>query len=279
MSATKLLITIAVFLFSSMGFSTPQRGKYFDRAIFVIFENTNYDAAMKQPFFKHLADQGAIFSNFLALAHPSQGNYIGLTSGSLNGVYGDGNVDLNVNNIVDLLEAKGITWKVYADGYPGKCFTGKKQGKYVRKHNPFISYVNIQKNPARCAKIVNSDQFAQDITQGTLPEYVFYIPDMDNDGHDTGVAFADSWYSHKFSSLVSDENFMANTALISTFDENAGSGKNLIYTSIVGPMVKQGMYPDTLNIYSLLNLVEDNWGLGNLGNSDMTAKPIPNIWQ
>ncbi len=256
-----------------------QSGRYFDRAIFVVFENTNYSAAIKQPFFKSLADEGAHFTNFLALTHPSQPNYIALTSGSLNGVSTNGVVNLNAPNIADLLDAKGITWKVYAEKFPGNCFTGASKSGYARKHNPFISYLNIQTIPSRCANIVNADEFDVDAANGRLPEYVFYVPDNRNSGHDTGVAYADKWYAKKFSKYVGDVNFMKDTVLISTFDENGSGSRNQIYTSIVGPSIRAGVYPTEVTLYSLLKLIEENWSLGNLGKEDAKAVPIPNIWQ
>jgi hypothetical protein len=256
-------------------------GKHFDRMITVIFENTNYSEAIGKPFFNYLADQGALFSNFLAVARPSQPNYIALTSGSLNDVEDNKIVDLNVSNIVDLLEAKGITWKVYAQKFPGHCFTGPIHKTYRRKHNPFISYLNIQQNPARCSRIVNARKFDQDAANGTLPNYVFYIPDMNNDGHDTDVEFADRWFGNKFSEYVQDDKFMENTVLVSTFDESNArtSPINQIYTSIYGPAVKPGFYAQNLNTYSLLALAEQNWDLGNLGKEDVNAPRIPNIWK
>mgnify|MGYP000947856384 FL=1 len=191
MSLSKVF-TFFIFL-TFVGFanqSLADKGKFFDRAIFVVFENTNYSNALKQPFLKKLANQGALFTNFLAPTHPSQGNYVALTAGSMNGVTGDGLYNLNVNNIADLLEAKGLTWKVYAEDYPGNCFTGNSK-KYVRKHNPFISFTNIQKNPSRCSNIVNANQFDIDAKSGKLANYIFYVPNLNNDGHDTGVAYAD----------------------------------------------------------------------------------------
>lgn len=278
---TRILFFLAttVALLASPLSEAASTGKYFDRAIIVIFENTNYVDALKQPFFKQLANQGANFSNFMALTHPSQGNYIALTSGALHGVANDGTTDLNVSNIADLLEAKGLTWKVYAEDYPGSCFTGTTSQGYVRKHNPFISYLNIQRNPARCANIVNASQFDQDAAQGTLPNYVFYIPNIRNDAHDTGIAYADKWYSQKFSPYLANDNFMKNTVLISTFDESGGGSKNQIYTSIVGPAVNAGTVSTSVNIYSLLALIEENWNLGNLGQGDVNAPVIPDIWR
>lgn len=284
MKAFSLLCGIFIFTAGIAGAAnaaaapTPIPGRFFDRAIFVLFENTNYDTAMKQPFFGKLAANGASFSNFMALTHPSQGNYVALTSGSVYGVRNDNPIDLNVHNIADLLEAKGYTWKVYAEDYPGNCFAGNSRAGYARKHNPFISYLNIQKVPARCANIVNASQFDIDAANGTLPNYVFYVPNDRNSGHDTGIAFADKWYAQRFTKYLQNAQFMANTILISTFDESGLSSKNQIYTTIVGPRVISGVRSEPLNLISLLKLMEENWDLGDLGQFDTKAASIPNIW-
>lgn len=273
-------LTLVSLVFSIQSFAVTQDGKYFNRVITVIFENKNYSDVMRQPFFSELARTGANFSNILALTHPSQPNYIALTSGSMYNVTSNSVVTLNVRNIIDLLEAKGISWRVYAEGYPGNCYLGATRGNYARKHNPFISYVNIQNNPVRCANIVSAVQFDQDAANGTLPSYVFYIPDNKNSGHDTSVGYADRWYGEKFRKYVGDNRFMQDTVVISTFDESEPqASRNQIYTSIVGPSVKAGSYSTPLTLYSLLHLIEDNWNLGNLGKEDVTAPPIPNIWQ
>jgi hypothetical protein len=273
------LVALLLFLLSTSVFSAPPPGKHFDHAIFVVFENTNYVSAMKQSFLSQLSARGASFSNLLAITHPSQGNYIAMTSGSINAVKNDNPVNLDMQNITDLLEAKGLTWKVYAEAYPGNCFTGAKTSTYVRKHNPFISYLNIQKNSARCANIVNADQFDRDAANGNLANYIFYIPDMNNDGHNTDVTYADKWYSQKFSKYVNDPQFMQNTILVSTFDESGSSSStNQIYTSIVGTSIKPIVISAPLASVSFLTLLEDNWSLGNLGQMDATTASIPDIW-
>lgn len=259
--------------------SLDKTGKHFDRVIYVLFENTNFQVVMRQPFFNKLAQEGALFSNFVAQAHPSQGNYIAMTSGSLYGVSDDKPVDLNVANIADLLEAKGLTWKVYAEDYPGNCFTGPTSAGYARKHNPFMSYINIQTNRQRCANIVNAKQFEQDAASGELPNYIFFVPNLRDSGHDSNVMFADAWYEMHFAKFVNDSKFMERTILISSFDESGNDKRNQIYTSIFGSPVKSGAYSDRLNHYSLLQMVEDNWQLGNLGKEDVSAPTIPNIWR
>lgn len=280
MNRTSLVLLLSVFFCVTTHASAPI-GKYFDRVIIVVFENNDYAKTIQQPFFRKLAKSGANFSNFMAITHPSQPNYFALTSGSTQGVSSNKTVDVNSNNIVDLLEAKKLTWKVYAEDYPSDCFSGAKSARYVRKHNPFISYLNIQSNPVRCANIVGTDRFNADVENGDLPSYVFFIPNNTHNGHDTNVAYADRWYKKRFSKIIANEQIMNGTVLITTFDENSGKTRpNKIYTSIIGPSVKQGVYREKLNLYSLLNLIEDNWDLGDLGNKDAGATPIPSaIWR
>lgn len=279
MPGLKFLGLLVFLVFSVQSYAFTASGKYFDHAIFVLFENTNFSAAMQQPFLKSLSTQGAQFTNFMAITHPSQGNYIAMTSGSQNGITDDKSKDIDVHHIGDLLESKGLTWKVYAEDYPGHCFTGGSNAGYARKHNPFISYLNVQKNPTRCANIVNSAQFDIDAKNGNLPNYIFYVPNVKNDGHDTGVAYADQWYQQKFGPYLKNAEFMKSTILISTFDESGASAKNQIYTTIVGPGVKPIVVTDTLSQYSLLSMIEDNWNLGNLGKADATASVLSTIWK
>jgi hypothetical protein len=274
-----LIFSALTALTPSAASAAPRNGKYFDRSIMVIFENTNYSDVIRQPFFKSLATDGANLTNFIAETHPSQANYIALTSGTLAGVKGDGNYDLNITNVVDLLEAHGVSWKVYVESWPGHCSKVGSSRGYARKHNPFISYTNISGNPARCAHIVDASEFDKDVASNTLPSYVFYVPDLNNDGHDTGVAYADRWYKDKFGPLLTNQALMENTVLISTFDESGKSKKNLIYTSIAGPGVKAGAYADEVNHFSLLRLIEDNWSLGTLGRNDDMAPVVPQIWK
>ena len=108
------------------------RGTTFSNILVIILENTNYNKAYADPHLRAFADSGVIFTNWLAYGHPSQPNYIAMTSGSANGITTDAAVTINVQNIVDLLEAKGLTWKSYQENWPGNCFTGTSSGPYYR---------------------------------------------------------------------------------------------------------------------------------------------------
>lgn len=252
----------------------------FQKVFIIVLENTDYDEAIKQPFLKELASKGALFTNFTAEIHPSQGNYIAMTSGNTYNINHDRKVDLNVPHIADLLEKGGLTWKVYAEKYPGNCFLNMSKGTYVRKHVPFLSYENIQNDEKRCANIVNADAFDSDFTNGTLSNYSFYVPDLKNDGHDTGIGYADRWLEGKFRKLLSDPKFMKDMLFIVTLDESDSRSPNKIYTMFYGDSVLPGSINNSShNHYSILKLLEENFGLDNLGQKDVTAPSILDIWK
>lgn len=251
------------------------------RVAVVVFENANYADVVRAPFFAEFAREGALGTQFLAETHPSQGNYVALTAADLHGVQNDANVDLDVRHLGDLLEEAGKTWKVYAENYPGHCFLGASSGDYARKHNPFISFTNVSRDPARCAHIVEAAELGRDLAADSLPDFIFYIPNQKNDGHDTGVAFADRWFAGTFRPLLQDRRFMDGTLLVATYDESGPGGpRNQIYTALVGDMVRAGaQYTARADHYSLLRTVELALGLGDLGLNDASATPLTGIWK
>ncbi|MGZ3683950.1 MAG: alkaline phosphatase family protein [Bdellovibrionota bacterium] len=275
--------TLALFLLAiTTAQASPPPGKHFQRLILVILENTSYDEAIHQPFLASLAQRGALLANYQAVTHPSQPNYNALISGDTQGVSGDSNVNLNGRHIGDTLEEKGLDWRNYAEAFPGNCYLGSSSGSYARKHVPFLSFRSVQRDPARCAKVVNASQFDADAAAGTLPALSLYSPDLNNDGHDTNPAFADHWLKGKFEKLLSDPAFMAGTLFAVTFDENDdvfGSGPNQVFTALSGPMVKaENTVNDPLTHYSLLKMIEDNWQLAPLTSKDSAAASIEGIW-
>ncbi|CAJ0836414.1 4787_t:CDS:2 [Entrophospora sp. SA101] len=64
-------------------------GKYFDRVITIVLENTDYTEAIKDKYLSYLANQGILLSNFHGVWHPSQPNYIAMIRGSKGGVVVD----------------------------------------------------------------------------------------------------------------------------------------------------------------------------------------------
>jgi acid phosphatase len=264
--------------------AAPAVKSRFHRVMVVVLENASSEEAAKQPFLASLGRRGAILSNVTAEAHPSQPNYLALLAGSTFGVRSDRNVNLEGSQLGDLLEAKGLQWKVYAEGFPGHCFLGPKQGDYVRKHVPMLSFKNVQSDPARCGRVVEAAQLSQDLQSGSLPDFSLYIPNLKNDGHDTSVAFADKWLARKFGPLLADPGFTRDLLFVVTFDEDEHflllPSSNHVLTVAVGDGVLPGSQSNApYTHYSILRLVEDGLGCGTLGREDANAAAITGIWR
>lgn len=271
--------SVGLFISLNLLFSQAHAER-FKKVVWVIFENTNYQSAMKQADFMKIGQSGSLFTNMQAETHPSQGNYIAMVAGSVLGVKNDKPVDLGANHIGDLLEKSGMDWRVYAENYPGGCFTGAVSGKYVRKHVPFMSFTNVSRDKARCLKIQNESNFFSDFNAGTLPEFSMYIPNIDNDGHDTDINFAGRWLTSKFGSLFATPSALGDTLFIITFDENEGTPGNQIYTAFVGANVIAGSTnTQALNHTAILKMIEDELHLGDLGRGDAGSPEITGIWK
>ncbi len=279
---TKLFIVVFSAMISQILFAQSiQNAGHFKKVVWIVFENTNYTKALAQADFKNLTQNGVLFTSLRAEIHPSQGNYIAMIAGSTLGVSNDNVIDLKESHVGDLLEKAGMKWKTYAENYPGNCFRGKSSGDYYRKHVPFMSFANVSQDSARCLNIENESNFFDDFKKGTLPEFSMYIPNIKNDGHDTGVDFAGKWLTKKFGSILSNPSVLGDVLFIVTFDGSEKlSPKNQIFTVLLGTNIKKGSQNDQILSHpALLKLIEDEYGIGNLGREDLSSPVINGIWK
>lgn len=158
-------------------------------------------------------------------------------------------VPRNISTIVDLLEDKNISWATYQENMPSVAYYGDgfeslnyndpnedDYPYYMRKHNPLIIYDSVVGVPERAARIRNLNDFANDITNGSLPQWIWVTPNMVNDAHDTTIDFAASWLEYWLVPLLEDERFNDNrTLILVTFDETENYDiQNNIYSVVVG---------------------------------------------
>src|ERR1700756_5637084 len=175
-----LLLTLLLFTPAPLRAQNSRSSiKNFQHVFIIMMENTGFDTLIgnpNAPFVNAAAANYGLASNYFGVTHPSQPNYIAATSGSTNGVANDNDTTINVTNIVDQLEANRKTWKAYMQSY-SLCITPLYHScgnqLYERKHNPFISYQDVQTNSARVANIVDFSQFGTVLANNTLPDYVW----------------------------------------------------------------------------------------------------------
>jgi hypothetical protein len=309
--------TVAILSFAKNDSLVPAPPpKHFDHVIIVVLENQNYESAIRNDLFKSLAQKGAIFSNFGNLYHYSYPNYIAMIAGSDFGTHTPQllsdkqrtfNNDSKHKTIADLLN-----WKNYAEDYPasavaGKPFLGDHKGRYARKHVPFLSFRSVQNKSFRNvvgvdtrAKdngfITDIGSFIADPQTHRLPEYMFYSPNLDDDGHDPtsnpqeGLkkasewlrVFLITWLHFSDTTWVPKDEQLKSTLVIVTFDESEGNNKpERIYTVFLGSMVKPQEVTAAYDHYSVLRTIEDNFGLDPIHkeSGDGTASVISGIWR
>jgi len=263
--------------------------RHFDHVLVIVLENQDQEVAISDPYLKSLAGQGANLTDFHGLVHPSYANYLGMVAGKLYPTHGDKQIDIPDETIADRLTVKGLTWKNYAEGYPGNCFLKATTGRYARKHVPFMSFTRVQHGA--CQYVVPGTQFDQDLADlarpdasgsSAFPNYAFYSPDLDDDGHDTGLKGGTAWLKGFLDPLLQNKAFTKHTLTVVTYDESGQSkagDTNHIYTVLLGDMVKPGGYGQPCNHYSVLRTVEDNFGLEPLADGDRHAEAIAGVWK
>jgi len=248
----------------------------FSHVYVIILENEDYSSIVDSnsaPYINSLIAQYGLATSFTAEGHPSEPNYIALTSGGTQGITDDSLRDLGVNNLFDQVESSGRTWHAYMQGYPGDCFTGAsspaivdgvgKAGAYVRKHNPAISYIDISANKTRCANITNLAGF-----DPAAANFEFITPNMINDMHDGTIADGDDFLKAFLPQITSSSAF-ADSVVFITFDEgtekvNGGHIATLAITPNMTPGYKASA---AYTHYSMLHTIEQAWGLPYLGSA------------
>ena len=245
-----LLLTIALLVPCPLSAQDQRsRIKNFQHVFVIMMENTGFDALIgnsNAPFINALASSHGLATNYFGVTHPSQPNYIAATSGSTNGVADDADTTIDVVNIVDQLEAAGKTWKAYMQSY-SLCLTPLDHAcgnqLYERKHNPFISYQDVQSDPSRVANIVDFSQLATDLASGHVADYVWISPDQCNDMHGRAstpddpcdfsqvpalIAAGDSFLQNTVHAIMHSKAWAGNSVIFIVWDESdfTGSGFN-----------------------------------------------------
>jgi len=279
----------------------------FDHVFIIMMENTGYNTLIgnpNAPFINFAAATTGLATNYYGVAHPSQPNYIASTSGSTNGVADDNDTTIDVPNIVDQLESHGKSWKAYMQSY-SLCTTPLDHScgnqLYERKHNPFISYKDVQSNPGRVANIVDFSQLATDLASNSVPNYVWISPDQCHDMHGRGatpadpcdysqiqplITTGDSFLLSTVNAIMSSKAWTGNSVILITWDEsdytgtgpdgfgdtsgccNANPGGGHVVTLVISSVLRFARSSDDpYNHYSMLATIEDSWHLGCLSNT------------
>lgn len=253
-----------------------------DHVVIVIEENKKYSQIIGNaaaPYINALAAQGASFTNSFAVTYPSQPNYLALFSGSTQGVTDSTcpppGSPYTAPNLGAAILAKGLTFGGYSEDLPAIGSTVCSNLQYWRKHNPWVNFQGSGPNQLPPSVNMRWTDFPSDYA--ALPTLSIVVPNQNHDMHDGTIAAGDAWLQANLDGYVQWAK-THNSLFILTFDEDDGTGGNRIVTLFVGPMIKPGQYPQTINHYSVLRTLEDMYGLSHSGSA-ATATPVLDCWQ
>jgi acid phosphatase len=244
--------------------------------VMVVEENIGYASVVRNadwPNLNSLIANGALPTNYYANAHPSIGNYFMLTTGQLLTNDDNSTTVWNVDNLARRMLAANIPFRIYAEGI-SRGYVGGNTGLYLVRHNPFARLSDIANDPQIANQTIwPFTQFATDLANGTLPEFSYIVPNVDDDAHDGTPQQADSWLQTKVVIPLSNNPAFASGGdglLIVDFDEAALSdtahGGGHVSPVFWGPAAKVGYTQTSSTLYqhqSALRTVMEMLGLPN----------------
>ena len=205
--------------------------------------------------------------------------YTTVTSGNTYGVSdGVGAGSVSQTSVFDSLTTAGLTWMEFEEGGSSGTIRGPD-------HSPCLQYATTANSP-NCVQLsgnlIGNSQLFSALNSANPPNYVWITPTDGHNMHDNSISSGDSWAqsflvgsgtitnpasgSLLATSLFTNSNF--HTLLWIWWDEYDPS-PNIEY----GKMVSKGFISQSNNWdeYSLLRMIEDNWGLPTLSNDSQAS--------
>jgi hypothetical protein len=279
------------------GLAYPASPPVYQHVVVIMDENLNYRDwrnSADAPYTNLLADQCTSATNFLALTHPSQPNYVG----ALDGILQTGTPQKTASdNLLHQIGQTGgaLTWGGLNESMPSNCLA-KDSGSYAQRHNPAVWFTDLGAPPGGDGSCATSDvPFSlQTFSPSMLGSFTWITPNLCNDMHlesscpgtqAQAVQTGDTWLSQLLPQIFNSADYQAGkTIVLFTFDEGLGNGGNqgidclaaanpdtagchigfVAMSEYVAPGSGDGR---TLSVYSMLASIESMWGLPLLGNA------------
>jgi acid phosphatase len=254
----------------------PSQAQKWENFFLIMFENHGYTQVTGNAKWQQIMNGTFQLTNYHAVTHPSQPNYVAQLGGSYFTCTDDSPCNLSNKNLVDLLEAKSLTWKGYMENYTqaagGACNLSTSFNSYYRKHNPFMSFTDITSDVKRCNNILPETAFFSDV-KTKLPNFGYYTPNINNDSHDQNLDYSGDYFLNWLATYYTPyaKTTWANTLFMITFDEDEGAEGNHVVAFFKNVALSNATDNGQYTHYSITAFVENNFGLGNLGQNDAKA--------
>jgi len=250
--------------------------------IIIVMENHSFSQVIgKAPFMTALAKRCGLATNYHAITHPSLPNYLAMTSGSTHGIRSDCEplqCPIRGPNLFTQAARHGLRWRSYAESMPSPCYRGSR-GLYAARHVPAVYYTRIRACGRRVRSLgrLASGRLHFALHSGHAPALMFVTPNLCNDAHDCPLARGDAWLARWIPMIVASPTYRhGHTAVLLTFDEGGGGGKNIV------PLIVLSRYTPAhavrhrlMSHYSLLRATEKMLGIRRYLGKARSARGLP----
>ncbi len=204
-----------------------------------------------------------------------------MTSGATHGVRSDcspAECSVRGPNIFSQVSRHGMRWRSYAESMPRPCYRGSR-GLYAARHVPAVYYRRIRECRRHVLSLgrLETGRLHYALHHGHAPSYMFVTPNLCNDMHDCSIARGDAWLSRWIPMMVASPSYRAgHTAILLTFDEGGGGGKNIVPLVVVSPYTPaHAVRHRLLTHYSLLRATEKMLGIRRYLGKARSARGLP----
>jgi phosphatidylinositol-3-phosphatase len=274
----------------------------------IVEENRPYNTIIGSPYAPYINSLATTYrsaTNWYAVQHKSENDYVELISGSNQGIpIGKPYAALT---LVDELHTKGIPWKAYMESMASDCVKGAStNGLYDVFHNAFHYFTRYGTTTGKWCSTADlstegvvpypgSSALVSTLDATGAPDFVYLIP---NDCHEmhgdtlTGstcasdnqrqlITAGDTWLSSNLGPVINSSWFKQNGIIIITWDESGSTDTSgccggvatggHIPTIVITSLNKGlGAFPSAGDHYGTLAGIEKAFGVSLLLNSANT---------
>jgi hypothetical protein len=236
----------------------------------IMEENRNRSEVIgsaEMPYFNSLASKYVDTTAWEGVGPSSLSDYLAVISGSTEGVT-ENPFEITFPGVPTLpsqLSEAGVPWKAYIEDLPGVASEVGESGEYARRHNPFPYFPSIN-GPT----VVPGSQFASDLKESKLPPFVWYTPNLIDDGEDGKNPEVDHSLESIIPAVQESAWYKEGGVIIITWDEGnllPGVIPNVIPTVVVSGEGTGTSFTASGNHYGTLAAIENLYGLPLLGNA------------
>jgi len=246
------------------------------------------------PYYYNVADNYVLFDRmFTSAAGGSVWNHFFWTTGSPGNPKSDSLLSSgfdHVPTIFDRLQAAGITWKFYVQGYdPQVNFRNPGDGDRAAQlvWCPLLNYNRFLDDPALHERIVPLAHYYTDLQNGTLPSVSFLVPAGASEHPPGSIQAGERFVRTLINALMSSTSWNS-SAFMWTYDDWGGWYDHVVPPKVdkygygfrapallVSPYAHKGQVDHTtLDFTSQLKFIENNWGVAPLASRDAKANDI-----